>query len=108
MSNAYSTLFVDSSTVEEFINVEGQTKEVASFLRNFYNSRNYSFAWFDEDGLTTHAEGFWNAHKSVVAQQSDSTIFNRELHQIIDTLLSDDSSYIPTQKESNRGGTEIY
>ncbi len=27
-------------------------------MRNFYNSRNYSFAWFNEDGLTQQAQGF--------------------------------------------------
>ncbi len=39
------------------------------------------------------AEGFWNAHNKVVRQTNDSSIYDRQLHEIVDTLLSDDSSF---------------
>jgi murein L,D-transpeptidase YcbB/YkuD len=92
-ANAYSELFLDSSSLEEFIDKEVKTDSIAHYMRNFYNSRNYSFAWFDDKGLTVQANGFWNAHDRVVLQTSDSSIYDRQLHEIVDTLLSDDTSF---------------
>lgn len=99
VSNAYSSLFLDSIAVENFISTEAKEKKVANYLRSFYNSRNYSFAWFDEDGLTEHAQAFWDAHNNVIKQYYDSTIYDRALHQVIDTLLNDDSAYQLTQSQ---------
>ena len=92
-ANAYSEIFLDSMLLEDFIAKEVNTDSIAHYMRNFYNSRNYSFAWFDDNGLTVQAEGFWNAHDRVVLQASDSSIYDKQLHEIVDTLLSDDSSF---------------
>jgi hypothetical protein len=92
-ANAYSEIFLDSVFLENFIVKEVKTDSIAHYMRNFYNSRNYNFAWFDGNGLTVQAEGFWNAHDRVVLQTSDSTIYDKQLHEIVDTLLSDDSSF---------------
>lgn len=101
VSNAYSTLFVDSLAVESFINSESQNPDLANYLRNFYASRNYSFAWFDEEGLTEHAQAFWEAHNNVVRHLADSTIYDRALHEVIDTLQSEDSAYQLDQSSLN-------
>jgi murein L,D-transpeptidase YcbB/YkuD len=92
-ANAYSEIFLDSVLLEDFIAKEVKTDSIAHYMRNFYNSRNYNFAWFDANGLTVQAEGFWNAHDRVVKQKTDSNIYDRQLHEIVDTLLSDDSSF---------------
>ncbi len=91
--NAYSEIFLDSLLLEDFIAKEVKTDSIAHYMRNFYNSRNYNFAWFDAKGLTVQAEGFWHAHDRTVRQTNDSSIFDKQLHQIVDTLLSDDSSF---------------
>jgi murein L,D-transpeptidase YcbB/YkuD len=92
-ANAYSEIFLDSVLLENFIIKEVKTDSIAHYMRNFYNSRNYNFAWFDANGLTIQAEGFWNAHDRVILQTNDSSIFDKQLHQIVDTLLSNDSSF---------------
>jgi murein L,D-transpeptidase YcbB/YkuD len=92
-ANAYSEIFLDSILLEDFIAKEVKTDSIAHYMRNFYNSRNYNFAWFDAKGLTVQAEGFWHAHDRVVLQTNDSSIYDKQLHQIVDTLLSDDSSF---------------
>jgi murein L,D-transpeptidase YcbB/YkuD len=92
-ANAYSEIFLDSVLLEDFIAKEVKTDSIAHYMRNFYNSRNYSFAWFDANGLTVQAEGFWNAHDRVVLQKSDSSSYDKQLHEIVDTLLSDDSNF---------------
>ncbi len=91
--NAYSSLFLDSLIIDSFIVNEVPVKEQQEYLRDFYNSRNYSFAWFNKNGLTVQAEAFWNAHKMVLKRSSDSTVYDNALHTIVDTLLSDDSTY---------------
>jgi len=94
-ANAYSKLFLDSVALEKFIAAEVTSDTIASYMRNFYNARNYSAAWFDEDGLTVQAQGFWNAHDNTVKQYSDSSIFDEQLHSIIDTLSSDSTFVLP-------------
>ncbi len=73
-ANAYAEIFLDSVLLEDFIAKEVKTDSIAHYMRNFYNSRNYSFAWFDDKGLTVQANGFWNAHDREVLQTSDSGI----------------------------------
>jgi len=97
-ANAFSQLFFDSINLENFLEKEVSGDSMANYMRSFYNSRNYSFAWFDEDGLTVQAQGFWTAHDMVVKQASDSSIYDGQLHQIIDTLLSDTSFIIDKKK----------
>lgn len=91
-ANAYADLFLDSLALEAFIQKEVPEDTTAQHMRNFYNSRNYSFAWFDKDGLTLQAEGFWNAHLQLIPA-GDSSIYDKDLHQIVDTLLGGDSTY---------------
>ncbi|MGI8637050.1 MAG: hypothetical protein ACR2KZ_16775, partial [Segetibacter sp.] len=92
-ANAFSQLFLDSLNLEHFIGKEVSGDSMANYMRSFYNSRNYSFAWFDDNGLTVQAEGFWNAHNRVVRQTNDSSIYDRQLHETVDTLLSSDSTF---------------
>jgi len=58
-ANAFSQLFFDSLNLEQFLEKEVSGDSIANYMRSFYNSRNYTFAWFDEDGLTVQAQGFW-------------------------------------------------
>jgi len=92
-TNAYSNLFIDSLTLENFISKEVTSDSLALQLRNFYNARNYGFAWFDENGPTVQAEGFWNAHKKALKQTGDSSIYDMQLHLQMDSLFSGDSTY---------------
>ena len=94
-ANAYSKFFIDSLFLEKFISAEVSSDSIASYIRNFYNARNYSAAWFDEEGLTVQAQGFWNMHDKTVKEFSDSSIFDKQLHAIIDTLNNDSTFVLP-------------
>jgi hypothetical protein len=48
--NSFTDLNVDSISVERFMEVVVKDDIIAHHIRNFYNSRNYQFAWFNEDG----------------------------------------------------------
>ena len=84
--NAYSKLFLDSVEVENFISQETNSDSIAQKIKNFYNLRNYAFAWFDEDGLTVQGEGFWNAHNQNKSLHMDSSTYHMELHRLINKL----------------------
>ena len=56
--NAYTLLTLDSITVANFIATEQIVNEDAINIINFYNHRNYQYAWFDEEGLIEQGEAF--------------------------------------------------
>ena len=63
-ATSFSELFLDSSTVEKFIATHEIKDKRASQLRSFYQSRNYQFAWFTEQGLAQQGSAFWNLHNN--------------------------------------------
>lgn len=103
--NAYTPIFIDSLKLEKFLASDVTSDTIKDYMRNFYNARNYSTAWFDEHGLTTQAQGFWSAHNNVAKQSTDSGAYEREFHQLIDTLLNSDS--IMKQSENLTSTTEL-
>src|SRR5688500_18595958 len=56
--NAYNNLFLDSNAVETYIKNKNLPGNEAAELRNFYNSRNFEYAWFAGEGLTQEARNF--------------------------------------------------
>jgi hypothetical protein len=54
--NAFSRLNLDSMQLETFISKAGMPDSVAIFMRNFYNSRNFHPAGFNEEGLSEPAQ----------------------------------------------------
>ena len=91
---AVTRLLLDSGYVERFIQEQALGETEAVRLRNFYNSRNYQFAWFTEEGLAEQAKAFWNLHEQYVDYTRDSSIFNRQLHEEMDTLTVSDSAVV--------------
>ena len=56
--NAYTLLTLDSITVANFSAKEQIVNEDAINIVNFYNHRNYQYAWFDHEALTEQREAF--------------------------------------------------
>ena len=76
--NAYSELSFDSTTLEQYISKHQLSEAMSDNLRNFYNSRNFYFAWFNEDGLTEQANTFWNLHNSYIKVTGDSSLYEKK------------------------------
>jgi murein L,D-transpeptidase YcbB/YkuD len=92
VTNAFSDLFLDSIALEKFITQNQLEENKASRLRDFYNSRNYQFAWFTEDGLAEHTRAFWNLHNNFINYSKDSSFIDKGLHSRMDVLINDDSA----------------
>ena len=86
-SNSYSDLFLDTTSLENFIKQNKIPDSIARRLESFYNTRNYQFAWFSKDGLTEQARGFWNLHDYVTTYEADSTLKDKKLQKKMDRLM---------------------
>lgn len=88
---AFTLLNLDSTVVEQFIATEAKEDSLAQGMRNFYNRRNYQYAWFDEQGLTEQGEAFWTLHQAQ-AEDSDSSLSAKRLHNNMQVLLNEDTA----------------
>jgi murein L,D-transpeptidase YcbB/YkuD len=79
--NAFTHLLLDSATVRQFISATVRDSLTATAMIDFYNERNYQFAWFDEEGMSEQAGAF--------------------LHMDVDSILNDDSVTISPQALSD-------
>ena len=90
-TTSFSKLFFDSGNLEVFIKEQGAGDSTAEQLRNFYNRRNYQYAWFTEDGIAEHTRAFWNLHNNYIKYFGDTLLKYRSLHQQMDELMNEDT-----------------
>jgi murein L,D-transpeptidase YcbB/YkuD len=83
-ANAYSDLFLDSTTLESYIQKEKVTDTLAQSMRNFYRVRNYQYAWFSTQGITEQGKGWWS-------MSQDSVKGENKIQQKIDSVMERDS-----------------
>lgn len=100
-ANSYSDLFLDSATVEQFIQQKQLSGEDAQKMRSFYNYRNGQFAWFNTNGFSEQARGFWNLRDAFETSTADTAIRKR-----MDTLLNTDTLNI-TRFDTSIAHTEL-
>ncbi len=84
--NAYTQLFLDSASMEKFISEASLNDSLANRMRSFYNSRNYEYAWFFNDGIADYASTFLNMQNDYIAYFHDSSLYNPQLQQLFDSV----------------------
>jgi L,D-transpeptidase YcbB len=89
-ANAYSTLFMDSTAMETYLAQKKIPDSVARRVRSFYNTRNYQYAWFNPQGLTEQARGFWSLHDYHITYSHDSVLHDKALQRKMDNLITED------------------
>jgi murein L,D-transpeptidase YcbB/YkuD len=87
--NAYNDLFLDSAAFEKFIAANVSGDSITANLRDFYNIRNFEFAWFDSKGLTEQALGF----RSLYKYATDSA--DKKVDRQMDDLLLHETTIDP-------------
>ncbi len=95
--NAYTTLLLDSLMVQAFLNMEVLDPADSLIMQNFYNSRNYQYAWFDEQGLTEQGRAFWNLHEADEQEQRDTLPVSIQLHNHMTSLINADTTGLSPQ-----------
>ena len=89
INNSFSELFFDSLALEKYLAAHPMHDTVANDMRNFYNARNYQYAWFDDDGIAGYANTFSGMQNSYIGYSGDSSLYNARLHRLIDSLQAD-------------------
>lgn len=100
-ANAYSDLFLDSMAVEGFIAEQKLNDTASTGMRNFYNARNYQYAWFASDGLTEQALAFRNLYDYT----KDSGTTRKTLDRRLENLMVNDS--LRVSDDANIRKTEL-
>ena len=95
VANSYNELFFDSSELENFINREQLRDSMAAAMRNFYNQRNFQYAWFFKEGMADYAATFLNQQGDYMNYSGDSALYNTILQSTLDSL-TDTTAYRPT------------
>jgi murein L,D-transpeptidase YcbB/YkuD len=104
--NAYNNLFLDSAMVQAFIATYAVPDTEASAIRNFYNQRNYEFAWFSNSGLTDEGRNFWSAYIYSKGSITD-TGKDKKLSYVMDTLLNTTDSFLVNAGDSSFVNMEL-
>jgi murein L,D-transpeptidase YcbB/YkuD len=94
VANSYNELFFDSLQLENFITLEKLQDSMAMAMRNFYNQRNFQYAWFFKEGMADYAATFLNQQSDYMNYSGDSSILNIVLQTSLDSL-NDTTSYNP-------------
>lgn len=87
--NAYNDIFLDSTSFEKFLADNVTDDSIAVNMRDFYNIRNFEFAWFDSNGPTEQALGF----RSLYKYSTDSV--NKKLDRQLDDMLMHETRIDP-------------
>jgi len=84
-ANAYSDLFFDSASLENYLQKTPWHDSLKKAMRNFYNGRNYQYAWLNEEGFTEQAFHFQNLLNEYISYSKDSVVFNSFVKQLFDS-----------------------
>jgi murein L,D-transpeptidase YcbB/YkuD len=87
-AHAYSDLFLDTAELDQFISLQHLNDTLSLELHNFYNARNYQFAWFNQEGLSEQALAF----SSLYQYSKDSSTGRKWLDRQLDLLQAGDTS----------------
>jgi len=99
-ASAFTQLKIDSLQMENYLQQQNVSASRADELRHFYNSRNYQFAWFTEDGLAEHTPVYWNRLSRYLQVTKDSTLYNKNLFAYMQQVLEDHSPAEVNNKET--------
>jgi len=86
-AEAYSDLFLDSNKLESFLSYQKLNDTLSRHFRDFYNHRNFQFAWFAGDGLTEQAMAF----STLYNYSRDSSVHRKWLDGQLDSLQKMDT-----------------
>ena len=93
LGTSYSETFFDSLQMEKFIGKQQFHDSIKKRIRNFYNARNYQYAWFFKEGMADYASSFYVAYKEYISYSQDSTLRNDLFEKLYDSLWSGNFKY---------------
>ena len=92
---ATNEMTFDSLSMEKFISEMHLHDSLAKRLRNFYNGRNYHFAWFFNDGMADYASTFYQVYKDYMNYSQDTALKSAPLELLYDSINNRNFNYDP-------------
>jgi murein L,D-transpeptidase YcbB/YkuD len=92
-SGSYSEFFFDSTKMESFFSNHRLHDSLKKRIRNYYNGRNYQYAWFFKEGVADHASSFYDIYNDYLNYSSDSSLKNAELANNYDSIVNKNFNY---------------
>lgn len=105
-SNAYNNFFFDTAALSSYLTSNEVSDNEAAAIRNFYNKRNFGFAWFNPYGVTEELRNFWNAYTYTDTSKEKSKA-DKKLFGMMDTLLPSTDSTDITKTDTVYTNAEI-
>lgn len=84
--NAYNDVFFDSLSLEKYLQKETVPEVQAQQIKNFYNSRNYQFAWFSDNEIGVFVPTFLAMQEEYINYSGDSSLRNSRLNEQLQKL----------------------
>ena len=85
---SYSEIFFDSTKMENLLLNNIFMIHLIKRMRNFYNARNYQFAWFFKEGMADYASSFYEVYNDYISYSQDSTLKATHYKQLYDSLIN--------------------
>jgi murein L,D-transpeptidase YcbB/YkuD len=95
VKNSFNPRFLDSTELETFLKSHQENDSLANRLREFYAQRNYQYAWFTDSGFAEYGLGFAEMLDNYLAYSKDSSLYNQQLHNVIDSFSANPQSIHP-------------
>jgi murein L,D-transpeptidase YcbB/YkuD len=97
-NQSYSNLYTDSSSLVRFFLQNKGLRKHQKEVCNFYVNRKYSYAWFNEEGISEQAIHFVNMFKNYAYLLRDSSLNNKKIDSLV-TYLWEEKIPITKNKE---------
>ncbi len=92
-ATSYNEIFFDSLGMETFISTHHLHDSLVKRMRNFYNGRNYQYAWFFKEGIADYASSFYNVYNEYINYSKDSLLKDQSLQLLYDSISSGNFKY---------------
>ena len=95
----YTDLVLTTEDIDSFFKEQPENEDIITEVKKFYQHRNYQYAWFTKDGMTSAIPNFYNQLQNFSIDFDDQTFKNPQLDTLI-TLIKTDSNQ--TKLSENR------
>ncbi len=99
ITTSYNPLFLDSASMQLFIDGKDWVKPFSKQILDFYTDRNFEFAWFDSTGLSEQAHHFFNLQNDYITRLSDSSLFNQQFQDLYTAYANKTARQIVANRE---------
>ncbi len=91
---SFNNLFIDSNAINSFLASHPEYQKYSQQYSDFYKLRNYQCAWFDSSGMIEQAFNFMNLIGNAVNVYNDSSLYNKQLENEVDSFKTDTADTI--------------